>query len=220
MPTHYEVLGVAPDADTEAIRRAYVVVAKANHPDRRQRDDPPRRARAEERMRAANAAWHVLRDPQRRAEYDQSLRSPGKGHATTASPPSPAPTGASRVGSRPAPPSGVVVPAGHATLWRYAPIVVVLAVLVGLLVFSAYATSKDAATSPGTQARVATPEVGDCVLVAALSGGQAPVPVSCGTQGAYQVRSTVATPRPCPTGTDVALALSDHETTLCLAYLG
>ena len=74
MPTHYETLGVPIEADTEAIRRAYVTVAKANHPDRRQSDDASRRARAEERIRAANAAWHVLRDPERRADYDRTLR--------------------------------------------------------------------------------------------------------------------------------------------------
>jgi len=70
--THYEILGVVPDADTETVRRAYVAVAKANHPDRRQSDDEARRARADERIRAANAAWHVLRDPERRADYDRS----------------------------------------------------------------------------------------------------------------------------------------------------
>jgi DnaJ-class molecular chaperone len=65
VPTHYEVLGVDPGADTETIRRAYLMVAKATHPDRRQSDDPERVARAEEHIRLANAAWNVLRDTER-----------------------------------------------------------------------------------------------------------------------------------------------------------
>ena len=228
MPTHYEVLGVAAGADTGAIRRAYIAVAKANHPDGHQRDDTDRRALADQRMRAANQAWHVLRDRDRRAEYDRTLRGAG-----STSRPRPAPGASGRAGpsaaaraasagratssasDRPAAPSGIVVPAAHAFIWRYAPIVVVAVVLVGLLVFSAYATSNDPSSPVGTASRSSTPDVGECVLVAVLSNGRVPVPVACGTAGSYRIDSQVDTPRPCPTGT-IALALSDQKTTLCL----
>ena len=92
---------------------------------------------------------------------------------------------------------------------------VVLVVLLGILVVSAYATSRDATSPSDTLARSRVPAVDECVLVAFLSGGRAPVPVTCGTQGSYRVVSIVDTPRPCPSGTQ-QLPLSDQKTTLCL----
>jgi len=224
VPTHYEVLGIGPGADTEAIRRAYIAVAKASHPDRRQSDDPERRARADERIRAANAAWNVLRDPDRRAEYDLSLPSgPSASARPTGSTWSASSSGSTRRGpipaDRPGPPSGYVVPAAHASLWRYAPIVVILTVLVGILVVSAYATAKDSGPTSDTLARPAAPAVGDCILVAFISNGKVPVPVTCGTRDSYRVQSWVNTPQPCAPGSD-ALPLSDQKTTLCLVPAG
>ncbi|HEY6532140.1 MAG TPA: J domain-containing protein [Acidimicrobiales bacterium] len=223
MPTHYEILGVASDADIETIRRAYVALAKANHPDRRQTEDDTRRARADERIRAANAAWHVLRDPQRRADYDRSLRhgsSVGGGSTATAAS-GPGAPGAPRprpnvVGARPAPPSGMVVPASQASLWRYVPIAVLLVVLAAVLVVSAYATSGGSGPdSPGVQEAV--PVVGDCVLVVMISGARAPVPVGCGTAGSARVSAVVDTPRPCPTGTE-PVAVPGGRSTLCVQF--
>jgi curved DNA-binding protein CbpA len=67
---HYEVLGVAHDADGSEVRRAYLRLAREHHPDR-SGGDP-------DRMRAVNAAWAVLGDPMRRRQYDldQALRRP------------------------------------------------------------------------------------------------------------------------------------------------
>ena len=59
---HYEVLGVAPDAASSEVRRAYLRLAREHHPDR-SGGDP-------DRMRAVNAAWAVLGDPVRRRQYD------------------------------------------------------------------------------------------------------------------------------------------------------
>jgi hypothetical protein len=221
VPTHYEALGVAPDADLETIRQAYLAVAKANHPDRRQVSDERRRAVADARIRAANAAWHVLRDPDRRADYDGGLRrGPGAGAGSTAADRAPSAAGSSRprpgvVGARPAPPSsGVVVPAAQASWWRYAPAVVLLVVLAVVLVVSAYATSGGSdSTDPGP--REVVPEVGECVLVVVVGGRLAPARVGCGTEGAAPVAAVVDTPRPCPAGTD-PVAMPDRETTLCL----
>ncbi len=222
MPTHYEVLGVDPGADTETIRRAYLVVAKATHPDRRQSEDPGRAARAATHIRLANAAWSTLRDPARRAEYDASLRGFDHGAPSSASATPRSAAGAPRppaARTYPSPPSGVVVPAAHASLWRYTPIVVVLVVLAALLVFSAYATSKD--SGPGVAAPKSTvPQVGECVLVAALPSGRAPAPVACGTERSYRITDVVDAPRPCPTGTDDQVTLSDQKTTLCLVTAG
>jgi len=61
--SHYEVLGVANDADAGEVRRAYVALARQHHPDRVGGDA--------DRMRAINEAWAVLGDPLRRLQYDQ-----------------------------------------------------------------------------------------------------------------------------------------------------
>ena len=74
--THYEVLGVPPTATQAALRDAYVVLARRHHPDVAGGDAA--------RMRAINAAWATLGDPERRARYDRSLAGwPAAGSATT-----------------------------------------------------------------------------------------------------------------------------------------
>lgn len=65
---HYEVLGVARDASTTELRRAYLDLARRHHPDR-----PGGNA---DRMREVNEAWAVLGDAVRRERYDLSLREP------------------------------------------------------------------------------------------------------------------------------------------------
>lgn len=69
--THYEVLGVAVDAPTSAIRDAFVALARRHHPDYFVAASPTARAQAEQRMRAINEAWAVLSDPERRSAYDR-----------------------------------------------------------------------------------------------------------------------------------------------------
>lgn len=62
-PDHYAVLGVAPTASADEIRRAYRQTARFLHTDvGMQVDDGP--------MATANAAWYVLRDGARRSAYD------------------------------------------------------------------------------------------------------------------------------------------------------
>ena len=67
----YAVLGVARDAPTEEIRRAYVALARRTHPDVRG-DDPV----AAEQMRRINLAWEMLSDADSRAAIDRRLREP------------------------------------------------------------------------------------------------------------------------------------------------
>ena len=62
---YYEVLGVPRDADTEDIRRAYRKLARENHPDINK--DPE----AEDRFKEISEAYEVLRDEERRRQYDR-----------------------------------------------------------------------------------------------------------------------------------------------------
>lgn len=72
-PTHYEVLGVATDAPTEDVRRAYLRLARQNHPDAHAAGSAAARTEADRRMQSINAAWTVLGDVARRRRYDHEL---------------------------------------------------------------------------------------------------------------------------------------------------
>ncbi|MEL6374742.1 MAG: molecular chaperone DnaJ [Pseudomonadota bacterium] len=65
-PDYYETLGVERGADDSALKSAYRRLAKKYHPDHN-RDD----ADAEVRFKAVSEAYDVLKDPQKRAAYDQ-----------------------------------------------------------------------------------------------------------------------------------------------------
>lgn len=72
--THYEVLGVARDANRPTVRAAYFDLAKRIHPDVFwDRDLGLYRPRVEEIFRAVTLAFETLCDEQRRAAYDRAL---------------------------------------------------------------------------------------------------------------------------------------------------
>lgn len=64
--TPYEVLGVAPDAGADEIRKVYRRLAKQFHPDLN-----PGKPEAEARFKAISAAYDLLSDPEKRARYDR-----------------------------------------------------------------------------------------------------------------------------------------------------
>ncbi len=68
---YYTLLKVRPDANVEQIRAAYLRQIGQWHPDRNPSDQATRRTAQ------INAAWEVLQDPSRRAEYDRQRRRPG-----------------------------------------------------------------------------------------------------------------------------------------------
>ena len=62
---YYEVMGVARDATQDDIKRAYRKLARKYHPDVNKESD------AEERFKEVGEAYEVLKDPEKRAAYDQ-----------------------------------------------------------------------------------------------------------------------------------------------------
>ena len=62
---YYEVMGVARVATQDEIKRAYRKLARKYHPDVSKEPD------AEERFKALGEANEVLKDPEKRAAYDQ-----------------------------------------------------------------------------------------------------------------------------------------------------
>lgn len=62
---YYQILGVEPSADLKTIKTAYRRLARKHHPDLNQEKG------AEERFKAVAEAWEVLKDPQKRAQFDE-----------------------------------------------------------------------------------------------------------------------------------------------------
>ncbi|MEX1217787.1 MAG: J domain-containing protein [Acidimicrobiales bacterium] len=208
--THYEVLGVPRTADRETIRKAYIVAARASHPDR-QSPQVAHRQEAELRIRAVNAAWNVLGDSARRHDYDESLMEP----AAWAPPRGTTPD---LEDHRPPPPSGIVVSEGAAFLWIWLPAVLGVVIAAALIIGSAYATS-NSASSRGSQAPSVSTATrftkGSCVVVQAGPSGKIAQEVSCNLMSSGVIDSVVETPRPCRPST-VEYQLYDGKTTLCL----
>lgn len=68
---YYRVLGVARNASTPEIRRAYRRLARQHHPDRNPNSDD-----GSERFRELAEAFAVLNDPARRARYNHAIQPP------------------------------------------------------------------------------------------------------------------------------------------------
>jgi curved DNA-binding protein CbpA len=108
--TYYEILGVPADASPADIRRQFRELARKYHPDVQRDKEYGHRT-----FVLISEAYHVLCDPNRRADYDLKLRdqarrqaSHGSGSGTASSP------GAARPGSRPSPPPGGAGPGPRA----------------------------------------------------------------------------------------------------------
>jgi len=97
-PDPYAVLGIPPGSSPATIRRAYLASARTVHPDLVGEIGL-------ESMQRINAAWDILRDPERRAAYDISMgHSASRTSGSTADGRGPGWTGAA--GPPPGRPSG------------------------------------------------------------------------------------------------------------------
>src|SRR3954449_7854299 len=63
---YYDVLGLGRSASEAELKNAFRTLAKQHHPDRNPGDKG-----AEARFKEINEAYEVLRDPQKKAAYDQ-----------------------------------------------------------------------------------------------------------------------------------------------------
>ena len=62
---YHKTLSVAPDADSKTIKTAYRKLARKYHPDVSEHHE------AEEKFKQISEAYEVLKDPQKRAQYDE-----------------------------------------------------------------------------------------------------------------------------------------------------
>jgi hypothetical protein len=198
------VLGIAPDAGVDEIRSAYRARAQALHPDRRASVDPS--AHAE--MAAVNQAWSVLRHPDRRAAYDRLLGGGADaGDRPAASTPRRSPSDP--------PPLHEGAPGCVTSFAGAAPWIALLAVLVAIFVFTAYADRRDGADTSAPTSDPALTRVrdlrGSCI---GLANG-ATIVVDCFTvphEGVIVAQASVGAS--CPDGT-VEWLIRQQEVLAC-----
>ena len=230
MPNHYDTLGVEPGATAKEIRKAYLRRARALHPDRQQGRSAADARRAEEAMRQVNVAWNVLSDSTKRSAYDATIRSaPATTRQANSRPrtserpqqqrqtsPNHASTRSARTEHRE--PSGRRIDEedgdGSVSVWASLPVLVVVGVLLGILLVSAFGNSGEPVDN-----RPIAPELDDQVregncFVFIGDSIQAEACMSGRADG--EVVDVVPDPGNCPTGTE---ALVQGEFVLCYQRL-
>jgi hypothetical protein len=188
--SHYEVLGVPRSASGDAVRQAYLERARRLHPDRYIDAGPSRRSEAERSMQEVNEAWRVLGDPGRRRRYDAELNPVASVRARWA-------MDDDRFATRldGTMPEEVEQLEPAVRVIRGLPWIILIVVLLGIFVFTAYAvTGNPATTQPGGGTGV-----GGCVTVA---DGPTVQSAACGTPGARAVVAQVGITDPCPDGSE------------------
>lgn len=72
-PNYFEILEIGLDASAEEIRKAYLDKARKFHPDALRNGAAINAGASDERMKAINLAYEVLRDAEKRQAYQRSL---------------------------------------------------------------------------------------------------------------------------------------------------
>jgi hypothetical protein len=185
------------------------------HPDRQVNADADATEQAEFKMRELNAAWEVLRDPARRAEYDRQsgvrptvVVGPGIDPSSVrlVGPPAGVPDLEPEIEGRP------TVATRTRSRWaRHGPVIVV-AVLASLVaVVSCIATVADTSDPTEVETTDRFP-VGSCIVIAQ---DQTVTEAPCTRPGALQVLGREPFPKACPAGTR-AVVLLERDESLCV----
>jgi DnaJ-class molecular chaperone len=69
-PNHYKELGLRCDCDADEVKKKFRVLARTCHPDKQECNTDTERAEAEARFKRINEAQEVLKDAEKRREYD------------------------------------------------------------------------------------------------------------------------------------------------------
>lgn len=188
--THYERLGVRPDAPFDDVRAAYRRAARRLHPD-------ANADRSGAAMAEVNQAWWVLGDRVRRAAYDDQLRSTDRRSAPTS-----ASTGGSYVNAPARGPVAASSEAAHNPLdrsqdpprfpWRFMSVLAALGIAVVIL-----GVILQSPTTPLPVDNVLGP--GSCVVL--QTNGDAAEVACTGTHDAV-VQVLVPVGDRCPVGTE------------------
>lgn len=177
------------------------------HPDRVTHEGPEVVAAAEFRMREMNAAWEVLRDPQRRRDYDRTWRDRTEGSEDVAA-------GATRSSATDLPepvPDAPGSSTAHTAGWWVVPLAAaVVLVLAVLLIGFAGQRERQQVLEVQTGDRFAP---GMCVAVRPGLDAQ---PVPCDGPSSGRIVEVVPHPRPCRDGDLHAVVLRSERLTLCL----
>ena len=192
--THYETLGVRPDATAGEIRAAYLTRARQQHPDVAGSTGSAAGsvAATSASMAELNHAYQVLRRDHTRAEYDRQLRRPSAPPVTGPAAP---PFGLDDDGE-PIPPSPgsraatrVLSPGGPARMpWKLMGVAAVLGSIV-ILVSAAFVQSPREEPPDGIL------RVGSCVAVEPNGDVRE---VGCGPDAELVVRLVIPTDATCP----------------------
>ncbi len=211
---HYRVLGVARRAEPDEIRKAYLDAARRWHPDRQAGKTADRMAEAERNMRQANEAFAVLSDPEQRRAYDQRWRQ----DSTSGRPGVRTDDGITRVDPRLLDPEFLAarraaqideISHRSSVVVRAIPVVVVLALLGAIFVFTAYARDGE---GPPVATTVPGPALGgdivanDCVVI---TSGPALQEVPCTAAVAWRVIGARLPDGQCPLGTETEVELTN-----------
>jgi len=92
--SHYQTLGVTPETPEREIKRAYHRLARQLHPDKAGSREEARRL--EQEFAAISTAYNVLKDKDRRREYDEQQRKASPSEAAPASPAAAEPQGSAQ----------------------------------------------------------------------------------------------------------------------------
>jgi hypothetical protein len=204
----------------EEIRRAYRRLAQRYHPDRHLQSTPREAAQAAERRRDINGAGPVLSDAATRERYDLELSLERVKAQREAWQPRPASSGARSAAA--APPRPVyhrleVDVAPSYGVWtailRAVPWLLVIVVLGGIFVFTAFAASQRDGTATKEPVVAPTAHVGQCIRW--LSNTELGI-VDCDRPNNGRIVDKVTVGDPCPTGT-AGTYLPDEHMFACIA---